>query len=137
MSPPFILIVDDNPLNLKLACDVLAFDGYRIARAADAAEAAALIARTPPDLILMDIQMPGMDGLTFSRVLKSDAATRRIVVVALTSFAMSGDEDKARLAGCDAYLTKPIDSRRLGRQVAEAWERAQSQPELNSTSAQP
>jgi len=126
MSKPFVLIVDDHPTNLKLACEILEFDGYRIARAKNAEEAMDLIARTPPDLILMDIQMPGMDGLTLTQKLKHDAVTRHIVIIALTSFAMLGDEEKARAAGCDHYITKPVNSRLLGSQVAEVWERARS-----------
>jgi CheY-like chemotaxis protein len=113
-----VLVVDDNPTNLKLVSDVLAFDGYQIMKAADAEEAHELIKTSPPDLILMDIALPGMDGLALTRKLKADARTRDIIVVALTAFAMKGDDEKARAAGCDGYITKPIDTRTLSGSVA-------------------
>ncbi|HEV7427015.1 MAG TPA: response regulator [Thermoanaerobaculia bacterium] len=118
MSNARILIVDDNATNLKLASDVLAFDGYEILNANDAESAQEIIHRTPPDLILMDIALPGMDGLTLTRLLKADETTRHIVVVALTAFAMKGDDARAREAGCDGYITKPIDTRTLPGAVA-------------------
>jgi CheY-like chemotaxis protein len=108
-----ILVVDDNSTNLKLVSDVLGFDGYRILQASDAESAQEIIRVTPPDLILMDIALPGMDGLTLTRLLKTAEATRHIVIVALTAFAMKGDDAKARDAGCDGYITKPIDTRTL------------------------
>jgi CheY-like chemotaxis protein len=114
-----ILVVDDNPTNLKLVADVLAFDGYRILKAGDAEEAQELIKTSPPDLILMDIALPGMDGLTLTRQIKANEKTHDIVVVALTAFAMKGDDEKARAAGCDGYITKPIDTRKLPGYVAE------------------
>jgi len=113
-----ILIVDDNVTNLKLASDVLAFDGYEILNASDAESAQDIIRSTPPDLILMDIALPGMDGLTLTRLLKADDATRHIVVVALTASAMKGDDARARDAGCDGYITKPIDTRTFPSAVA-------------------
>src|SRR5579872_7229018 len=110
MSATRILVVDDNPTNLKLAVDVLEFEGYEVLRALNAQEALEVIIRSPLDLILIDIQMPGMDGLTLTRKLKADAATREIPIVAMTSFAMKGDDQKARDAGCNGYITKPIDT---------------------------
>lgn len=118
-APATILIVDDNPTNLKLAADVLECEGHTIARARDAEEAQEVLKRTEPDLILMDIQMPGMDGLTLTRLLKANPAYQHIPVVALTAFAMKGDEDKAREAGCHSYITKPIETRKLPGQVSE------------------
>jgi len=118
MNGARILIVDDNTTNLKLASDVLGFGGYEILNASDAESAQEIIRNTPPDLILMDIALPGMDGLTLTRLLKADEATRRIVVVALTAFAMKGDDARAREAGCDGYITKPIDTRALPNAVA-------------------
>ena len=118
MSAARILVVDDNPTNLKLASDVLEFEGYDILRARDAEEAELVVQRTPPELILMDIALPGMDGLTLTRKLKADEKTRHIVIVALTAFAMKGDDAKAHAAGCDGYITKPIDTRKLPDQVA-------------------
>src|SRR6185503_13567738 len=108
-----ILVVDDNPTNLKLVVDVLEFEGCRVITAADAELAQTIIARTPPDLILMDIALPGMDGLTLTRLLKADPKTQHIRVVALTAFAMKGDDNKATAAGCEGYITKPIDTRRF------------------------
>jgi CheY-like chemotaxis protein len=118
MKTARILIVDDNPTNLKLVSDVLEFEGYEILRAADAEEAQIVLASTLPDLILMDIALPGMDGLTLTRRLKDDERTRGIRIVALTAFAMKGDDQKARDAGCDGYITKPIDTRTLSGEVA-------------------
>ena len=120
MNPARILVVDDNATNRKLVSDVLAFDGYAVLQAADAEEAQRVIEHTPPDLILMDIALPGMDGLTLTRKLKATNATRGIHIVALTAFAMKGDDQKALAAGCDGYIPKPIDTRKLSERVA-AW----------------
>jgi CheY-like chemotaxis protein len=119
MNPALILIVDDNPVNLKLAASVLGFAGYQILEATDASQALDVIRQTPPDLILMDIALPGMDGLTLTRQLKADPTTRHIRIVALTASAMKGDDQKAKTAGCDGYITKPIDTRKFAEQVAE------------------
>jgi CheY-like chemotaxis protein len=123
-APATILIVDDNPTNLKLAADVLECEGHSVLRAQDAEEAQKILKRTTPQVILMDIQMPGMDGLTLTRLLKANPAYQHIPIVALTSFAMKGDEQKAREAGCDGYITKPIDTRKLPVQVAEILQRS-------------
>lgn len=114
-----ILVVDDNPTNLKLVVNVLEFEGYTMIAARDAEEAQRILTEQMPDLILMDIQMPGMDGLTLTRLLKADPTYRHIRIAALTAFAMKGDEDKAMEAGCDGYVTKPISTRTLPSQVAE------------------
>jgi CheY-like chemotaxis protein len=114
-----ILVVDDNATNLKLASDVLESEGYQILKAADAEEALVVLKESLPDLILMDIALPGMDGLTLTRKLKAAEETKAVCIVALTAFAMKGDEQKARDAGCDGYITKPIDTRRLPQQVSE------------------
>ena len=121
--PAIILIVDDNPTNLKLAADVLECEGYAVLRARDAGEAQALLARARPNLILMDIQMPGMDGLALTRLLKKNSAYEHLPILALTAFAMKGDDRKALEAGCDGYITKPIDTRKLPAQVAEILRR--------------
>lgn len=118
-APATILIVDDNATNLKLAADVLECEGHTIARARDADEARDVLKHTQPDLILMDIQMPGMDGLTLTRLLKGNPSYRNIPIVALTAFAMKGDEDKAREAGCHSYIIKPIETRKLPGQIVE------------------
>jgi CheY-like chemotaxis protein len=93
--------VDDNPINLRLISDLLAFEGYELIKAMDAEDAQIILADTLPDLILMNIALPGMDGLTLTRLLKVDARTRHIRIVALTAFAMKGDGQKAFDAGCD------------------------------------
>jgi CheY-like chemotaxis protein len=113
-----ILIVDDNPINLKLARVLLSAEGYEVRTAGDAATAFALLSEFRPRLVLMDLQLPGIDGLEATRRLKADPATRDIVVVALTAYAMKGDDAKAHAAGCDAYVTKPIDTRRLPSLIA-------------------
>lgn len=111
MAGETILIVEDNPLNLELATDLLETAGY-VVRQAGTAEEAIQTARTAlPGLILMDVSLPGMDGLAATQALKADPATHAIPVVALTAHAMKGDEDKARAAGCEGYITKPIDTR--------------------------
>jgi two-component system cell cycle response regulator len=115
-----ILVIDDNPLNLKLACEVLALAGFTVCTAEDAEQALALLDAGPlPDLILADIALPGMDGLSFTRQVKADPRTAHIPVVALTAYAMKGDDRKALDAGCAAYITKPVDTRRLPQQVRE------------------
>ena len=114
-----ILVVDDNPTNLKLVKDVLGFEGHRILTAADAKQAQEAVRESLPDLILMDIGLPDMDGLTLTKKLKSETKTRHIIIVALTAFAMKGDEEKAIAAGCDGYVIKPIDTRKLPAFVAE------------------
>ena len=108
-----ILIVDDNALNLKLIRVLLTGHGYDVRAAADAEEALVVLQTFRPALILMDLQLPGMDGLELTRRLKADPARRQIVILALTAYAMKGDEQKARDAGCDGYIAKPIDTRTL------------------------
>jgi CheY-like chemotaxis protein len=118
MKPARILVVDDNATNLKLVSDLLTFEGHEILKAVDAEQAQCIIADALPDLILMDIALPGMDGLTLTRQLKADSRTGHIRIVALTAFAMLGDDQKAFDAGCDGYITKPIDTRALPAEVA-------------------
>ena len=122
-----ILVVDDNSTNLKLVSEVLEFEGYDILKAVDAEGALVVLAATLPDLILMDIALPGMDGLTLTRKLKAEERTRGIRIVALTAFAMIGDDQKALDAGCDGYITKPIDTRTRPDQVAAFLARASGQ----------
>jgi two-component system cell cycle response regulator DivK len=114
-----ILIVDDNATNLKLARILLQGEGYEVRTAADAEEALRLLQTFTPRIILMDIQLPGMDGLELTRQLKASAGTKDIVVLALTAYAMKGDEEKARAAGCDGYLAKPIDIDTLPTVIAQ------------------
>ena len=114
-----LLIVDDNAVNLKLMRVLLAKEGYETRTAGDAEEALAVMETFKPRLILMDLQLPGMDGLQLTRQLKADPRTKDILIVALTAYAMKGDEEKARAAGCDGYVAKPIDTRDLGIKIAE------------------
>jgi CheY-like chemotaxis protein len=114
-----ILVVDDNPTNLKLVSDLLEFEGYRMVTAMDARQAQALVQQARPDLILMDIGLPDMDGLTLTQKMKADQKTSNIIIVALTAFVMKGDMERAIAAGCDGYIAKPIDTRRLPNQIAE------------------
>jgi two-component system, cell cycle response regulator DivK len=119
MSKQPILIVDDNPMNLKLIRVLLACEGYDLRTAEDAEEALNTLKDFRPRLILMDLQLPGMDGLELTRRIRSDSLMQGIIIVALTAYAMKGDEEKARAAGCDGYITKPIDTRVLPAIVAE------------------
>lgn len=109
MTPLRVLVVDDHALNLELAAFVLGAEGIEVDTAGDAAAALASIVRQRPDLVLMDMQMPEVDGLALTRRLKTDPATAGIVVVAFTAHAMKGDEQRMREAGCDGYIAKPID----------------------------
>ena len=118
MNPATILVVEDNPTNLKLISNLLEFEGHRMLQAVDAEAALDVLTHTRPDLILMDIALPGMDGLALTRKLKAAEKTREICIVALSAFAMKGDEEKALAAGCAGYITKPIDTRKLPGQVA-------------------
>jgi len=113
-----ILIVDDNPTNIKLLEFILQQRGYEVRVAGTAEEALSSIADRKPRLILMDIQLPGIDGLTLTRHLKADPATKDIAIVAATAYAMKGDEERALAAGCDGYLTKPLDTRKLPSDIA-------------------
>lgn len=117
-----LLVVDDNPENLKLARVLLKGEGYIVLTAGDAEAALDLLKTIRPRLILMDIQLPGMDGLELTRRIKQDPAHRDILVVALTAYAMKGDEEKAYHAGCDAYVSKPIDTTELPRKIARLLE---------------
>lgn len=118
MSGELILVVDDNRVNLKLARVLLEAEGYEVRTAADAAEAIAVLKDFQPRLILMDLQLPGTDGLSLARRLKADPRTSDIAILALTAYAMKGDEERARAAGCDGYIVKPIDTRRLAETIA-------------------
>jgi DNA-binding response OmpR family regulator len=113
MAGERILIIDDTPVNLKLTRILLLSEGYDVRTAPDAEEALSVMESFRPDLMLVDIQLPGMDGLELTRRVKAEPQNNGIVVVALTAFAMKGDEQKAMEAGCDGYITKPIDTRTL------------------------
>lgn len=106
-----ILIIEDNVLNLELATDLLEANGFVVSSAQTAEEGLRMARELMPDLVLMDFSLPGMDGLTATRNLKANPATSQLAVVGLTANAMKGDEELALKAGCDGYLTKPIDTR--------------------------
>ena len=103
-----VLIIEDNPANMKLATFLLQSAGHTVFSATDAEAGLTMARGEQPDLILMDIQLPGMDGLEATALLKRDDATRDIPVIALTALAMKGDEERIRAAGCDGYIAKPM-----------------------------
>jgi CheY-like chemotaxis protein len=115
---PLVLIVEDNALNLELARDILEVEGYEVLAATDAAECLAILAQRRPALILMDVQLPGKDGLQLTREFRANPATRAVPIVAMTAHAMVEDAWRAAEAGCDGYLTKPIQTRTLAQQVS-------------------
>jgi CheY-like chemotaxis protein len=117
MSTRRILVVDDNLLNVELVRFILEAAGFELSIVNDATQAISHIRARLPDLILMDIQLPGIDGLELTRRLKADPETSAITVVAFTAYAMKGDEAKMRAAGCDGYLSKPIDVATFADQV--------------------
>jgi len=114
-----ILVVEDQEDNRRILRDLLTNAGYEIIEAEDGKEALAVAARERPDLILMDIQLPLLDGYEVTRRIKADPALRAIPIIAITSYALSGDETKARAAGCDAYVTKPYSPRALLAKIRE------------------
>lgn len=123
MKSPRVLLIEDNLMNMVLATDLLEVAGYEVLKAERAEEGIALAVAQQPDIILMDIALPGMDGLEATRRIKQDARTARIPIVALTATAMLGDDDRARSAGCCGYITKPIDTRRFAQTVAAFMEK--------------
>lgn len=123
-----ILVVEDTPMNLELVTDLLEAAGHVVLAATDAEAGIECARREQPDLILMDIALPGMDGLAATRLLKANAATQSIPVVALTSDAMKGDAQLAREAGCFAYLTKPIETRGFAHRIETLHANSKTQP---------
>ncbi len=113
-SPGLILVVDDNEGGLLLASAVLQREGFRVDSAGSAEEVLERLSVRAPDLILMDVQLPGQDGLSLTRQLKADPATASIPIVALTAHAMATDREQAMAAGCIGYISKPIETRTLG-----------------------
>jgi CheY-like chemotaxis protein len=119
VTDKIVLVVDDNATNLKLVRFILKRVACVVREATDATSALAVVAEAPPSLILMDVQLPGMDGLTLTKLIKSKAETRSVPIIAVTAAAMRGDEQRALDAGCDAYVTKPIDTNLLVRLVEQ------------------
>mgnify|MGYP001550884394 CR=1 FL=1 len=119
MNGKSILVVEDNPQNRELVVDLLSFAGARVITVPDAEAAIELAAREAFDLVLMDVSLPRMDGLEATRVLKGDPATAGMPIVALTAHAMKGDRERILAAGCDGYVTKPIDTRAFAAEVAK------------------
>ena len=119
MGDKTILVIEDNELNMKLVRSLLKMSSYVMVEAVDAETGIKLAREKKPDLILMDIQLPGMDGLSATKILKADPSLKDIVIIALTSHAMEGDDTKVREAGCDGYITKPIDTRNFLQRVTD------------------
>ena len=114
-----VLIAEDDPKNMKLVQDLLQVKGYSTLEAKNGKQSVEIAKEKKPDLILMDIQMPVMDRIEATKVLKADDATKEIPILALTSFAMSGDEQRILEAGCDGYISKPIDTGGFMKKVEE------------------
>jgi two-component system cell cycle response regulator DivK len=126
MAGERILIVDDHPINLKLVRIILEEEGYEVRTAEDAESVFEVLESFAARLILMDLQLPGMDGLELTRRLRQQARFEPVWIVALSAYALKGDAEKAQAAGCDGYLTKPIDAIALPGQVAVYLQRERS-----------
>ncbi|MCF6157683.1 MAG: response regulator [wastewater metagenome] len=117
MSDKNVMVVEDNEKNRKLMRVILKANGYNVIEATTGEEALNLLKDQKPDIILMDIQLPGIDGITLVKHIKADATTNDIPIVAVTAYAMKGDEQKILDAGCNAYISKPINTQELPRIV--------------------
>lgn len=136
MPGELILVVDDTPVNLKLTRMLLEHEGYRVRTATSAEEALQVLDEFRPRLVLADIQLPGIDGLEMTRRIKAEPRNADLLVVALTAYAMKGDEEKARAAGCDGYITKPIDTRELGARLRAYLDRLPASPAAAGTAVE-
>jgi two-component system, cell cycle response regulator DivK len=125
-EPKLVLIVEDNDKNLKLARDVLRFGGFRTVEATNGEDGIVLASRELPDIVLMDIQLPGMDGIAALRRLRDDERTARIPVVALTASVMKSDRERFEEAGFDGFLQKPIEVATFASEVRELCERGRA-----------
>ena len=123
MAGENILIVEDNPLNLELISDILEANGFVITTSITGVDALKQVDVEMPDLVLMDIQLPGLDGLTVTGMIKKKPGMENIPIIALTAHAMRGDEEKAREAGCDGYISKPIDTRAITKTIRSFLDR--------------
>jgi CheY-like chemotaxis protein len=119
MTNPVILLVEDNDANRELAEDLLRLAGYEVVACPSGEEAMAWLLASRPDLILMDVNLPGQDGVSLTRQIKARSETSDVPVVALTAYAMRGDRDRILAAGCDGYISKPIDVSQFREQVAQ------------------
>jgi len=119
MARESILVVDDQPTSIKLIQSILAGEGYQMLVAANATEALQAIQTSRPDLILMDICLPGLDGLALTKLLKSNLESRHIKIVAISAYASPGDDERITAAGCDGYIPKPINTRTLATSIRE------------------
>lgn len=119
MPPAKVLVIEDNPMNMELATDLLQLQGHEVLQATSAFEALGLLHKVKPDLILMDIQLPGLNGLDLTRELRQDPRTRDIPIIAITAYAMMSDEEKAFQAGCNAYIPKPIETTKFFQVVGD------------------
>jgi len=119
-----VLVIEDNPMNMELASDLLRARGYDVLQAATALEALGVLQEFKPDLILMDIQLPGLNGLDLTKRLKEDPRTKEIPIIAMTAYAMKGDEEKIFQAGCIGYIPKPIDTRQFSHMVESVLSRS-------------
>jgi CheY-like chemotaxis protein len=131
-----ILVVDDNADNLELTQILLECEGFEVRRAEDAAQALSVLQTYRPKLILMDVQLPGMDGLELTRRLRQDSSFDNVVIVALSAYAMAAEKENARGAGCDGYITKPINTRTFPSDVRRYIDRPARSPFLDSGSSQ-
>ena len=123
MNSRRVLLIEDNLMNMELAANLLEAAGFQVLKAERAEDGITMAVAEQPDIILMDIALPGMDGLEATRRIKQDDRTSRIPIVALTASAMRGDDNKAFLAGCCGYIAKPMDTRRFAKTVAEFMEK--------------
>ena len=112
-----VLLVEDNPHNRKIFSGMLTHSGFEVVEAEDGHQAIAEMARQLPDIVLMDLSIPGVDGWEVTRRFKADARTKNIPIIALTAHAMRGDEERARAAGCDHYLAKPVSPKKVVEEV--------------------
>ncbi|HEV3329883.1 MAG TPA: response regulator [Bryobacteraceae bacterium] len=131
-----ILVVDDNADNLELTQILLECEGFEVRRAEDAAQALFVLATYHPKLILMDVQLPGMDGLELTRRLRQDSSFDDTLIVALSAYAMAPEKENARAAGCDGYITKPIDTRTFGTEVRQYLNSLARAPLVDSRSSE-
>jgi CheY-like chemotaxis protein len=119
MTTAKVLVIEDNPMNMELATDLIRIQGHEVLAARTAGDALNLLEKVRPDLILMDVQLPGLSGLELARRLKEDCRTRGIPIIAITAYAMMGDHEKALDAGCSGYISKPIIFKQFSRVIED------------------